>query len=91
MGFLGLQSYAWYRIWQAVAGSGRSYLTMFYFMTGLHAAHVIGGLVPLVIVTVNAYRGLYGRKKNAAVRFTAVYWHFLDVVWCVIFVVVYLL
>jgi cytochrome c oxidase subunit 3 len=94
LGFLGLQSYAWYTIWKqvaAVAELGRSYLTMFYMMTGLHAAHVVGGLVPLVVVTVAAYRGMYGRKKNAGVRFTAIYWHFLDVVWCVIFVVVYLL
>jgi cytochrome c oxidase subunit 3 len=95
LGFLGLQSYAWYKIWQemsAVAGAiGSSYLTMFYLMTGLHAAHVIGGLVPLAVITVGAYRGIYGRKKNAGIRFTATYWHFLDVVWCVIFVVVYLM
>jgi heme/copper-type cytochrome/quinol oxidase subunit 3 len=95
LGFLGLQSYAWYTIWRemsAVAGGiGSSYLTMFYIMTGLHAAHVIGGLVPLVIVTGNAYKGLYSSKKTAGVRFTAIYWHFLDIVWCVIFVVVYLM
>ncbi len=90
VGFLGLQSYAWYKIWQLVA-AGSSYLTMFYLMTGLHAAHVVGGLVPLAIVTVAAYQGMYGSKKNAGVRFTAIYWHFLDIVWCVIFVVVYLM
>jgi heme/copper-type cytochrome/quinol oxidase subunit 3 len=93
-GFLGLQSYAWYTIWlqvAAVAGLSSAYLKMFYMLTGLHAAHVLGGLVPLVMITVAAYRGMYGRKKNAAVRYTAVYWHFLDAVWCAIFVVVYLL
>ena len=47
-------------------------------MTGLHAVHVLGGLVPLAMVTVAAYQGMYGRKKHAAVRYTAVYWHFLD-------------
>jgi cytochrome c oxidase subunit 3 len=95
LGFLGLQSYAWYTIWYEMAaiagGIGSSYLTMFYLMTGLHAAHVIGGVVPLVIITINAYKGMYGSKKSAGVRFTAMYWHFLDVVWCVIFVVVYLM
>lgn len=95
LGFLGLQSYAWYSIWQQMAavagGIGSSYLTTFYIMTGLHAAHVVGGLVPLVIITVNAYRSMYGTKKSAGVRFTAIYWHFLDVVWCVIFVVVFLM
>jgi cytochrome c oxidase subunit 3 len=95
LGFLGLQSYAWWKVWPHVAlfagQAGSSYLTMFYFVTGLHAAHVLGGLVPLAIVTVRAYRGLYGRRNTAAVRHTALYWHFLDVVWCAIFVVVYLM
>ena len=64
---------------------------MFYALTGLHAVHVLGGLVPLAIVTVAAYQGMYGRKKHAAVRYTAIYWHFLAVVWCAVFTVVYLL
>jgi len=92
VGFLGLQSYAWYKIWTQVVATralSSTYLKMFYTMTGLHAAHVVGGLVPLVIVTVAAFQGMYGRKKNAAVRYTAMYWHFLDVVWCVVFAVVY--
>ena len=94
MGFLGLQSYAWYKIWTQVAvAADRSstYLEMFYAMTGLHAVHVLGGLVPLVIVTVVAYQGRYGRKKHAVVRYTAIYWHFLAAVWCAVFTVVYLL
>jgi heme/copper-type cytochrome/quinol oxidase subunit 3 len=94
LGFLGLQSYAWWDIWRqvaAVAGLSSAYLKMFYAMTGLHAAHVVGGLVPLVMVTVAAYQGMYGRRKNSAVRYTAIYWHFLDAVWCVLFVVVYLM
>jgi cytochrome c oxidase subunit 3 len=94
LGFLGLQSYAWYAIWTQVAATADpacTYLQMFYAMTGLHAVHVVGGLVPLVMVTIAAFQGMYGPKKNAAVRYTAVYWHFLAVVWCVVFAVVYLL
>ena len=94
LGFLGLQSYAWHKIWTQVAVAAdlsSTYLEMFYLMTGLHAVHVVGGLVPLVVVTVAAYRGMYGRKKHAAVRYTATYWHFLAAVWCAVFTVVYLL
>ena len=94
MGFLGLQSYAWYAIWMQVAVAAdlsSTYLKMFYLMTGLHAVHVVGGLVPLAIITVAAYLGRYGRKKHAAVRYTAIYWHFLAAVWCAVFTVVYLL
>ncbi len=93
LGFLGLQSYAWYAIWTQVVAADRSstYLEMFYALTGLHAVHVLGGLGPLAIVTVAAFSGRYSRKKNAAVRYTAIYWHFLAAVWCVIFTVVYVM
>ncbi len=94
LGFLGLQTYAWYKIWTQVAGDAErssTYLKMFYVMTGLHAVHVVGGLVPLVMVAVAAYQGVYGRKKSAAVRYTAIYWHFLTAVWCAVFTIVYLL
>ncbi len=94
LGFLGLQSYAWYKIWTQVAAAAEgasTYLTMFYALTGLHAVHVVGGLVPLAIITVAAFRGMYGREKSATVRYLAVYWHFLDAVWCAVFIVVYLL
>ena len=94
LGFLGLQSYAWQKIWTQVAASAEgssAYLKMFYAMTGLHAVHVLGGLVPLGVVTVAAFQGMYGRKRNAAVRYTAIYWHFLAAVWCAVFTVVYLL
>jgi heme/copper-type cytochrome/quinol oxidase subunit 3 len=93
LGFLGLQSYAWYKIWTQMATAAErssAYLKMFYAITGLHAVHVLGGLVPLAIVTVAAFQGMYGPKKNAAVRYTAIYWHFLDAVWCAIFIVVHL-
>ena len=94
LGFLGLQSYAWHKIWTqvaAVADQSSTYLQMFYAITGLHAAHVLGGLVPLALITIAAYRGKYGRKKHAAVRYTAAYWHFLAAAWCAVFTVVYLL
>ena len=51
----------------------------------LHALHIIGGLIPLGIVTVNAHRGRYDATHNNAVVFTAMYWHFLDIVWLVMF------
>ena len=93
LGFLGLQSYAWHAMWRQVAAADRSstYLEMFYALTGLHALHVLGGLAPLVLVTIAAFQGMYGPKKNAAVRYTAIYWHFLAAVWCVLFAVVYVL
>lgn len=57
----------------------------FYMMTGLHAAHVIGGLIPLAITTQRARAGRYTSFFHGGVRNVVLYWHFLDVVWIVVF------
>lgn len=62
----------------------------FYMMTFLHAVHVIGGLIPLGIVTRRAYDGRYSSFFHTGIRYQAMYWHFLDVIWLVIFVVLML-
>jgi cytochrome c oxidase subunit 3 len=57
----------------------------FYMLTGLHAAHVIGGLIQLSVVTVRAYRGAYSPSYHPGVTYSVMYWHFLDIVWLVMF------
>jgi len=64
----------------------RFLLTAFYVLTGLHAVHVIGGLVPLAVMTRRAYAGRGSDPQHAGVIYTAMYWHFLDAVWLVLFV-----
>lgn len=51
----------------------------------LHAAHVVGGLVPLVVTTTNAFRHRYDHEHWQPVRYTAMYGHFLVIVWIVTF------
>jgi cytochrome c oxidase subunit III len=60
---------------------------LFYLLTGLHAAHVLGGLAPLGFVTVRAWRGGYTADVHVGVEYVASYWHFLDGVWVVLFAV----
>ncbi|MCZ6542722.1 MAG: cytochrome c oxidase subunit 3, partial [Planctomycetota bacterium] len=60
-------------------------LTGFYVLTGVHALHVIGGLIPLAAVTIRSFRNRYSSTDHAAVRYCAMYWHFLDGVWIVLF------
>lgn len=57
----------------------------FYLLTGLHGLHIIGGLVPLLIVNVRASRGRYSPTDHAGLTYCALYWHFLDIVWLVMF------
>lgn len=51
----------------------------------IHALHVLGGLIALGRVVTKALAGRYDRENHADVRFVAMYWHFLDVVWIVLF------
>lgn len=62
----------------------------FFVLTGLHAAHVIGGLVVLVVVTRKAARGVYSAVFHPGVIYASLYWHFLDIVWIVMFLVIFL-
>jgi cytochrome c oxidase subunit 3 len=61
----------------------------FYMMTGMHAFHVLTGLIFLAIVWFNGRRGLYD-EKHYPVEAAAVYWHFVDVVWIIFYPALYL-
>jgi len=63
---------------------------VFYMMTGMHAFHVLTGLIFLAIVWLNGRRGLYD-EKHFPVEAAAVYWHFIDVVWIVFYPALYLI
>lgn len=62
----------------------------FYMMTGMHAFHVLTGLIFLAIVWFNGRRGLYDEKHHPT-EAAAVYWHFVDVVWIVFYPALYLI
>ena len=68
-----------------VSASTNLYGFTFYTMTGLHGLHVIGGLLPMAFVTFKALTGTYTPDRHRGVTYSAVYWHFLAVVWLVMF------
>ena len=59
----------------------------FYILTGLHGLHVLGGLVLVVIVAVRTFLGCYWSLHHPGVLYNTMYWHFIDGVWIVLFVV----
>jgi len=90
--FLILQTISWIDFYRAIERSAQlqgAYLGMFFVLTGLHAAHVIGGLIPLGIVYSRAKRERYSRNYHPGVRYVTAYWHFLDVIWVALFLVLY--
>lgn len=64
---------------------------VFYMMTGMHAFHVLTGVVFLGIVLRNGIRGLYTAERHWAVEAAANYWHFVDLVWIFFYPALYLI
>lgn len=67
------------------------YSFSFYSLTALHAAHVIGGFVPLRNVWRAAREKRYGPDRHAGLTYCAMYWHYLGGVWLVILICLYAL
>jgi cytochrome c oxidase subunit III len=65
--------------------------TIFYGLTGLHGAHVFIGLTLLAMVTVRAFRGHFSSASHFGVEVPGIYWHFVDVMWIIVFTTVYVL
>ena len=63
----------------------------FYTLTGFHGVHVSVGIVMLLSLLVISLRGNLGHDRAEAVEIVGLYWHFVDIVWIVIFTVVYLI
>jgi cytochrome c oxidase subunit 3 len=64
---------------------------VFYMMTGMHAFHVLTGVIFLGIVYRNGRKGLYSAEKHWQVEAATVYWHFIDVVWIFFYPALYLI
>jgi cytochrome c oxidase subunit 3 len=89
--FLGLQFVVWRDLWQqGLLPSNGTYGSVFYGLTALHALHVAAGLVVLLVVLARALRGTYTEHNVVRVRVGAMFWHFVDAVWLVMFVSLYL-
>jgi cytochrome c oxidase subunit 3 len=65
--------------------------SVFYGLTGLHGAHVFIGLTLLAFVTIRAFRGHFSAEAHRGVEVPGIYWHFVDVMWIVVYCTVYLL
>jgi len=70
---------------------GPLYGATFYTMTGFHGAHVTIGVLCLIFVLIRAMRGAYTEANHAGVEVLGLYWHFVDLVWILLFTIVYLI
>jgi len=91
-GFLLLQALNWLLFLRAGGFTADTLVGFsFYVLTGLHGLHVLGGLVALGLVLRGFRRGRWRDRPADPVQLTAMYWHFLDAAWLVMFTVILVL
>ncbi len=90
--FLAGTAHEWDRlIHQGLMITTNLFGTTFYSLVGLHASHVVVGLLALTFVLVFALRGAVKTEHVERIEVLALYWHFVDAVWVVVFTVVYII
>jgi heme/copper-type cytochrome/quinol oxidase subunit 3 len=100
--FLGLQAYEWTHLisspphGRGVGISGNPYGaaqfgTTFFVLTGFHGMHVTGGVIYLITLLIRSLFGKYSAQHYHPIEIAGLYWHFVDLVWILIFTFVYLI
>jgi cytochrome c oxidase subunit III len=90
--FLGMQAYDYLVLFSEglTMGSG-TFGTTYFTLTGFHGAHVFGGAIMLAVVLYRGMAGQFSARHHDMVEATSLYWHFVDVVWILLFSILYLL
>ena len=65
--------------------------SIFFSLTGLHGAHVTIGLILLAMVTIRSFRGHYSAEEHRGMEVPGIYWHFVDIMWIVVYLTVYII
>jgi cytochrome c oxidase subunit 3 len=76
---------------QADAGVAELFFSLYFVMTGTHALHMLIGEAILVVLMVQAARGRFTEQYHNPVEMTGLYWHFVDIVWILLFPLLYLI
>ena len=68
-----------------------AFASVFFSLTGLHGLHVFVGLCLLLAATIRAFRGHFSPEHHHGLELPGIYWHFVDVMWIVVYVTVYII
>ncbi len=90
--FLGIQAYEWTHLIEHDLSARTSLFgATFFILTGFHGCHVLSGVIYLSCIAARAARGGYSRENNSPVEIAGLYWHFVDLIWILVFTFVYLI
>jgi heme/copper-type cytochrome/quinol oxidase subunit 3 len=96
--FLGIQAYEYTHLIEHMGMSFNSYAhgtslfaSTFFSITGFHGLHVLSGVIYLIVMYIHAYRGDFDNGDYNMLEIAGLFWHFVDLVWILVFTFVYLL
>ncbi|HEU5179292.1 MAG TPA: cytochrome c oxidase subunit 3 [Candidatus Polarisedimenticolia bacterium] len=90
--FLGIQAYEWtHLINEGLTVQKSLFGATFYVLTGFHGCHVLSGVIYLGFILAAAARGRYSAQRWGSVEIVGLYWHFVDLIWILVFTFVYLI
>jgi len=90
--FLGMQALDYALLYsEGITLQSGTFGTTYFTLTGFHGAHVFGGAIMLGVVLYRGMAGQFSAKHHDAVEAASLYWHFVDVVWILLFSLLYLL
>jgi len=90
--FLALQAYDYTVLYhEEVRLDTGVFGTTYYTLTGFHGAHVLGGVVMLSVVLYRAMAGQFTKSHHDMVEAASIYWHFVDIVWILLFSTLYII
>jgi heme/copper-type cytochrome/quinol oxidase subunit 3 len=89
--FLGIQVYEYGHLMsEGMHMNAGPYASTFFMCTGFHGAHVLAGVIYLSCILVAAMRGKYTAGSHSPVELAGLFWHFVDLVWIILFTIIYL-
>ena len=90
--FLGIQAYEWtHLIHEGLTIQKSLFGATFYVLTGFHGCHVLSGVIYLGFILAAAAQGRYSAQRWGSVEIVGLYWHFVDLIWILVFTFVYLI
>src|SRR5262252_3537077 len=90
--FLMLQAFEWTHLIEHGQSIRRNnFGATFFILTGFHGMHVFSGVVYLSVILARALLGKYTDPHNNEIEISALYWHFVDLIWILVFTFVYLI
>jgi len=86
--FLGIKGYDYVHMWhRGFTISSSLFGSCYYLLTGFHALHVLSGVILLLYLFTAASRGLFSAANYGRIEYSGLYWHFIDIVWVMLFAI----